>query len=149
VLSRSRRASYLAWQPRGAVMNSRSRLLMPSLPVLIAIVVAYYFLVSDSPRISQASCAAIRPGMHKAEVEAALHAPPGNYATRPLIPRAVPHIWIDADWWCCDNGAICVRYDLDDKVLDARFYNLEEDPNPKWRDWLYLIRTRGPLRARK
>ena len=103
---------------------------------------AVQLVLPKPPRISQASCDRIQPGMTRAEVEALLGAPPGDYETGrrgivlDLYGSGVLMREGRREEWGGDEGFIQVGFDEDERVLWKRFV-------PTGRRWNVIERWLG------
>lgn len=130
----------------------RSRWLLAALCLLLAADLGLLALrLSPSP-INAASLDRIRPGMTRAEVEALLGGPPGDYRRRGAVydalavvvpdgqPEADKYTSEGTEEWLGDRMLIAVRFDRGDRVELA--YGVLPDP-PAWyralRRWLPFL----------
>lgn len=117
--------------------------------LLLAIPVGLILLLARAtePRVTRAKLELVREGMTRAEVEALIGVPPGDYASgtvfsdckfveRPEKP------WAYSAEWTCDDGLLFVYFDENDRVVWAVTYNgwVSHEPTlfEKLRSWLGL-----------
>ena len=71
-------------------------------------------------KVTEANSERIKPGMTRAEVEAILGGPPGDYRTR---PTQTVDIWMaEGEAWFGDEGDCIVAFDRGVAVAPAFFY---------------------------
>jgi hypothetical protein len=99
--------------------------------------------------VTRAACDRIKEGMSQADVYAILGGPPGDYRTRPYLPRVSPDLVLSGEWesasiermWEGVEGAAVVLYSADpERVVSIRF----DEAKPytpglveliRWRTW--------------
>ena len=79
-----------------------------------------YCLTRPRLSINEETCAKIRPGMTRAEVEGLIGGPPGDYTTSPRLRGGCAMAYEICDCWVSDEGEIVVEFD-DGRVSQVRF----------------------------
>jgi hypothetical protein len=112
------------------------------LSVLLAPLAAWFLFRAH---IDPATCARVKPGMTRAEVEALLGGPPGNYATKDI--PAAGAMWPappEYQIWNGDRGSLEVYFDQggrNGRVVRANFSTSQQLRNGPWGlgDWLRAL----------
>jgi hypothetical protein len=79
--------------------------------------------------VTKAAFDQLEVGMTRAEVEAILGGPPGDYTTGPTNPNLTAIGTIDPEveelWWCGDEGEINLGFDVRGVVFSKEWYDQE------------------------
>jgi hypothetical protein len=106
----------------------RRRKLLGALVVLAVLVAAGIFVIWPRPdQITRANLDRIKKGMRRAEVEAILGGPPGDYRNGPIIHHIeasyAAHVHTDGSLtWEGDDGFGWISFDSSGSVMDCRFH---------------------------
>lgn len=108
----------------------------------IALAASAFWLAHPRVSISQATCDKIKPGMTRAEVEALIGGPPGDYSTKSALPAILelPPGVSRFELWFDDQGVIMVVFDEGGKARHIFFSDdlilLDQGFFERLRSWL-------------